>query len=192
MDFSELPIRSMMFFMGVAGAIIGGMVGAGANPIDRNQIWFFVSGGASLFMFLGWWIITWIAGAAERRESRIYQSEVRIEQPVQKTIERYYVIHLNGATHRVSLCGMTPEQWSSLAKLVVRGGYKYKQEYFERVMGDRTEGRLTYDRVSGRLNYGDIFLSVYGNGFKPTTAGEEFFDKLSEGDWQVLDGLQNE
>jgi hypothetical protein len=125
---------------------------------------------------------------------KVYASETQTPAPVveRKVIEQYFVINLEGAAHRVSFCGMTPEQWQELGNLVVRSGYKYKQPYFENVVGDREKGRLAYDKASARLNYNDVFLLVYGNGYKLTEAGEELFDKLAAGDWRVLDELEND
>ena len=113
---------------------------------------------------------------------------------VQETVvERYFIVELNGENHRLSFFGMDIDQWIELAKMIVKSNYAYNQTQFESLLGRVEEkGRNIYYAVSGAMNYGDVFLVVYGNGYKLTDAGKEFMDKVAKGDWRVLNELSNE
>jgi len=110
----------------------------------------------------------------------------------QQVVEKYFVINIDNVSHRLSFFDMSIEQWKELGQLVVRSNYAYNQGHFEKVLGRQEErGRHAYYQVSGALGYDDRFLAVYGNGYKLTPAGEDFFDKVAKGDWRVLNGLED-
>lgn len=190
MDISSLPILPMIFPMSFVGAFIGMMIGMGKNPVDKHEIWYYVAGGAVVFGWMGWLIIKWKVKQMHLLEMR---SETEAVTPVvEQKIERVYVVHLDGARHRVPFFDMTPEQWQNLANIIVRSKYSYTQDFFVDVLKDRAKGRQVYHLVSGALNREDIFLTVYGSGYKLTDAGAELFDKLAAGDVSVLRQLEGE
>ena len=186
MDIASLPILRTIFPMSFAGMFIGIMVGLGRNPEDRYKIWYYIAAGAVFFGWLGWCIVTWKVKQSLRLEMR---SETPAPIIQNQTIERIYVVHLEGARHRIPFFDMTPEQWQNLANMIVRSK-SYTQDFFVDILKDRAKGRQVYHLVSGALNREDIFLVVYGSGYKLTDAGEELFDKLAAGDVSVLDGLE--
>lgn len=182
MDISTLPIKGTLFPFAIFGMIIGLMVGLGRSPVNRNEIWFYISAGGILGMIAGWNLLKRIVGF-----SRVYESEARsVEQD--NTI--VMVVSVPGLPER-RIHGLTLEEWETLCTVVDRTG-NFTQPILEDAFGTQKEGRRIHGLVADRLAKCGALVE-YGNGYKVTDhIGKHLFGQVAKGDYEILNLLKDD
>ena len=184
MDYTALPIRSVMFSMSAVGALIGLMIGLGRDPVNKNEIWLYMASGALLLMWVGWRIIKWMANRADR-----HILAVETVTPINPNVERVtLVVKVPGLSDKL-IHGISREDLQLIGECVAHNGiYLFSVQHFKDYFKNSgTDGYSLYNKsVRWMQDCGALMPNAKG-GFDVTEhIGRNVFNAMRDSAWQEL------